>query len=202
MNRVLTDFCSSSVIDYLFLEERSLNVPITFFFPRYDDPETLKAETIFRSITRQCLDSSKLSAAVESDLTKIERNRLSGLDAVTELLRQRVKMSQTFYIVIDALDECEKCERSILLDRLSSLSTTKVNVKIFFASRDSMADEIRRHFSSIYHNSMDCAQAQSDIATYIKEIIDTKLYNEDLIVGDMNIVKEIQDALTQGAHGM
>ena len=49
---------------------------------------------------------------------------------------------------------------------------------------------------------MSSSEAQSDIMAYITETIDERLKNGDLVVGDVGLIKEIRNALIDGAQGM
>ncbi|PNP50699.1 hypothetical protein THARTR1_08619 [Trichoderma harzianum] len=49
---------------------------------------------------------------------------------------------------------------------------------------------------------MDCSSAQSDITTYVEGIVQEKLKNEELIVGDPDLIEDIKAALSDGANGM
>jgi hypothetical protein len=198
----LTSYRRASIVEYLLKGKRDNVISITFFFPRFDDTISLEAETILRSIIRQSLNSNDLPSEIESRLEKIEKHPLSSLEAINDLLEGILALSKACYIIIDALDEFDKSERDILLKTLSSLSTAGGNVKLFLAGRDSLSEEIKRRFQPVYHISMSCTQAQSDISRYISEIIDERLSNGDLVVGDNSIIQEIQDALIQGAQGM
>lgn len=182
-------------------KNRKDGVFITYFFPRFDECISLKAETILRSVIRQTLDADNLPKEIESYL---KENSLSEVENLQILLRKRIAGLKTFYIIIDALDECEKCERDILLDTLSSLIASGSNIKLFLASRESISEEIKRErgFPFIQHVSMNCPEAHSDIAIYIKESVDGKRRSGDLVVGDENLIEEIICALIQGAQGM
>jgi hypothetical protein len=60
----------------------------------------------------------------------------------------------------------------------------------------------RNGFHPLQHLSMGSPEALSDIITYTREVIDGRLSNGDLVVGNHQLVKEIQDVLIQGAQGM
>ncbi|UKZ49193.1 hypothetical protein TrVGV298_003436 [Trichoderma virens] len=49
---------------------------------------------------------------------------------------------------------------------------------------------------------MDCSSAQSDIAAYVEGIVQEKLQDEELVVGDSDLIEEIKTALSKGANGM
>ncbi|KAJ9634593.1 hypothetical protein H2199_008876 [Coniosporium tulheliwenetii] len=194
---------TTNVVDHLFLNRHGPDVCISFFFCRFDEAVSLKAETILRSVIRQSLNVANLPKDIESSLERISQNPSSGTKELQALLESLIAMSRAYYIVIDALDECEKYERDIVLDVLQSVVTSSQSkAKILLASRDSIGEEIKRRFPSLQRVSTSSSDAQFDIAIYTREAIDEKLRNRDLVVGNDDLVKEIQDALIQGAQGM
>ncbi|ERF71485.1 hypothetical protein EPUS_00474 [Endocarpon pusillum Z07020] len=194
---------TANVINHLFLHRNGIDVCIGFFFCRYDEAISLKAEVILRSIIRQSLDATNLPRDIEVSLEDISQSVLSGIDELQSLLQKKVALSQVYYIVVDALDECEKSERDLVLDVLQSvIALSHSKVKLFLASRDSIGRDIRKQFPSLQHLSMGSSEALSDISTYTRETLDARFSGGDLVIGDRQLLKEIQDALIQGAEGM
>ncbi len=194
---------SASVINDLFSNRQGTDVHIKFFFCRFDEAISLKAETILRSIVRQSLDAANAFKDIGCCLERISRDASSDVEELRNLLEKQIAMSQACYIVIDALDECEKSDRDVILDFLQAvIAPNRPSVKILLTSRDSIGGEIKKRFPSVQRVSMSSPDAQSDIVTYTREAIDQRLRNGDLFVGNDKLVKEIQDALIQGAQGM
>ncbi|KAK5988793.1 Putative ankyrin repeat protein [Cladobotryum mycophilum] len=193
---------NGSVIDRLLTEKHSSDVFISFFFVRFDDSQSLNAEFILRSIIRQALNQLSFSEEIEVSLENMQLSLSSGLKELLELLQKIVAAFKAFYIVIDAVDECEKQDRDDLLQGLSSLATIGSNTKLFLASRDSVSREIQKRFTTFGHLAMNCSSAQADIGTYVEGIVREKLQSEELIVEDSGLIEEIKMALTKGADGM
>ncbi|KAI9732361.1 MAG: hypothetical protein M1834_001568 [Cirrosporium novae-zelandiae] len=197
---------TANVISHLFLNPPGPEVCIVYFFPRFDEDASLQAETILRSIIRQSLenlDDATFPNDLESCLINITKSPITGIKDLQTLLQKRIAISRTFYIIIDALDECEKSEREIIFSILSSvIASPQSNAKVFLAGRESIDKEIKRWFTSRQHVSMGSPEAHSDIVTYTREVIDERLSTEDLVVGDIDLVENIQNALVQGAQGM
>ncbi|KAL7904648.1 hypothetical protein GGI35DRAFT_489723 [Trichoderma velutinum] len=193
---------TASVIEKLLTEERNPNVFIGFFFIRFDDRQSLNAEVILKSIIRQMLDVSNIYEKIETLLGDMQLNLASGLSEITKLLQGIAADFKTLYIVIDGLDECTKPERRDLLETLNSVMNVRSNIKLFLAGRDSVSREIQIRFPTLKQISMDCSSAQSDIATYVEGIVQEKLKNEELIVGDPDLIEDIKAALSDGANGM
>lgn len=191
----------ASVIDKLLRDKPGPDVLVTFFFVRFDDQQSLKAETILRSILKQALDTIGLSEDIEALLEESLRKMTFESEDLVKLLETIVRDLKSLYIVIDGLDECDKTDRDELFKSLSLLiGKTKTNV--FLAARDSISEEVSGHFPSCKHLTMDCSSAQSDIATYVRGAVEQKIQNGDLHVGDPSLIEDIKNALSKGADGM
>jgi len=189
------------VIEHL-LANKSNSEFVTFFFPRFDDAQSLQALTVIRSIIRQSLDATTLSQGIESSLLRLEQDLYTDLDGVMELLRLRAAESTKFYLVIDALDEFGSTERRKLLTLLSSLASACSKVKIFLSGRASSIIETKERLPNLDIISMSSIAARSDIAKYIENELQELLQNKDLIIGEESLVEEIRDTLTHHADGM
>jgi hypothetical protein len=127
------------------------NTSITYFFPRSEDPMTLKADVILRSIAKQFLRVDDISEEIESLLSDL-KDPLSEIWETLELLTIEIDASDSCYVLIDALDEYEKTERHILLKTLSSLTlSSESRTKLFITGRDSIIDEVKKCFADIEH---------------------------------------------------
>ena len=175
---------------------------VAFFFPQFDDPQSLCAETVIRSIIRQSLDPLTLSEETEADLVEIDQKPSTGLVELTVLLRKRVAQSKIFYIFIDALDEFEPTERRALLNLLVSLDSGGSGLRVFLAGRESLSGELKSKLTGIGHVSMASAQANPDISLYIEEALQEKIEERDLVVGDQLLILDIKQALVEHADGM
>ena len=106
-------------------------------------------------------------------------------------------------IVIDGFDECPKPERDTILEGLKGLMfSTGLSTKAFLSSRQEIGRELDKKFIPCCQRTMSCPEVHADIADYIRLSIADKLARGELSVGDPNLVSEIIDVLTKGAHGM
>ncbi|KAF3056870.1 Ankyrin repeat domain-containing protein 50 [Trichoderma lentiforme] len=192
----------ASVIEKLLTKKRNPDVFISFFFVRFDDRQSSKAEVILKSIIRQMLNVSNIFAKVETLLDNMQLNLASGLNDIEKLLQSIASEFKTLYIVIDGLDECTQSERHDLLESLHSVMKVRSNIKLFLAGRDSVSREVQIKFPTLKQILMDCSSAQSDIATYVEGIVQEKLKTEELIVSDPDLIEDIKAALSGGANGM
>ncbi|KAK4172309.1 hypothetical protein QBC36DRAFT_294484 [Triangularia setosa] len=191
----------ASVISHVFANKCS-DDRVAFFFLQYDNPDSLRAETIIRSIIRQSIDGITLSEDVERQLRELNRKLFVPPGDWVGLLRQRIQLSRTFYVFIDGLDECDATERRALLDALSSLATTVSGLRIFIAGRDSVYMDLKGRFPRIEHMSMASDGLTSDIQLYVEAAVQERIRNEDLVVGDPCLLDVIKDTLTRHADGM
>ncbi|KAI0439897.1 hypothetical protein F4803DRAFT_529395 [Xylaria telfairii] len=192
---------TASVVDYLFLEKGRSDCLVSCFFINSSDQESLKAETIMKSILRQRLPpATQLSDQTEERLRGL-RNDINLNDIVT-FLRDITCNSTPSYIIIDGLDECEKRDRVRLFRALASLISKAANTKLFLTGRESLTEEVQAHFPTISQISMNNPSAHDDMGIYIRGILCEKVNTEELKVGNSGLITEIENALTQGADGM
>lgn len=194
---------STSAIEHIF--EQGFNASdscVAFFFVRFDNPLSLKAETILRSIIRQSMDVQNISKEMEIALRSLDQKLCPSLDDWLAVLRQRIEQSNRFYIFIDGVDECDNSERRDLLRVLSILSTHSLPLKVFLTSRESLPSEVEERFPDVECLSMANSAAESDINLFIEEELQARLSAKDLMVGDPSVVAKIQTVLTQHADGM
>lgn len=100
------------------------------------------------------------------------------------------------FLIIDALDECDKEERKILLRTLSGLQK-KSTVRLFLTSRPQLDDEIRRAFGET--SRFEIGAAESDLAAYLSMKIDD---SDNVDVIDEDFKAEIIAKVVQGARQM
>ena len=143
-----------------------------------------------------------LSEEVEASLVEMDQNPSTGIGELTALLRQRLTQSEKFFIFIDALDEFEPRERRALLDLFASLGSNGSGLRVFLAGRDSLSGELRDKLPGIERLSMASAEANTDIALYVKEALRERIESRDLTVGDQSLILDIEQALTKHADGM
>ncbi|KAI7771382.1 hypothetical protein LZL87_014249 [Fusarium oxysporum] len=118
------------------------------------------------------------------------------------LLRQTIKASGIFLIFIDGLDEQDAPERRALLDALRSLTTTISALRIFITGRDSVSIDLKSRFSHIEHVPMSPVALASDIHNYVETSLQERIQNQDLVLHDPSLLRDIEETLTRHADGM
>ena len=191
---------SASVIDYLLINRQD-NDSISFFFPRFDSEESLKSDTILRSLIRQNLHR-EMMPVVADDLKRAEGSAYN-VSSIVAFLLTKFSLFSTNYIVLDAVDECEPADRRIIFEVLSSvLHQSKSTVKIFLASRDALEDEIKKMFPLAINIRMDAPGAALDIEAYTRQCLGERQEMQQLALGDKLSLEDVCKVLTDGAQGM
>ncbi|KAI9767041.1 MAG: hypothetical protein M1840_006000 [Geoglossum simile] len=194
---------TASVVDELFCRNPTNRPFVRFFFCRYDQPESLKAKTILGSLIKQCLDIDSMSSQLEAELGQLLESSPPDFEDLNELMESVLSVSKDQFIVIDAIDECEKAERNLFLSALRRfIDSPKATLKIFLTSGLHIGVELERALEPNYRMSMASPHTHSDIKTYIESSIAEKLENGELVVGQPQLIIEVRDALVGGAQGM
>ncbi|KAF5987680.1 hypothetical protein FBULB1_1837 [Fusarium bulbicola] len=151
----------ASVIDYLLTKRSSSQSHVTFFFSRFDDSESMRAETILRALTRQLVATQDLSDDTKQALESIQHeskrvsSELSGL--LTHLLCRKGPPS---WVIVDGIDECQREERQALIKVLRSILDADVNARLFITSRDHANLIFKGANVNLEQISMNCSLAQ------------------------------------------
>ena len=105
--------------------------------------------------------------------------------------------------MLDALDECSKESRGLIIsDLLSILKKSKHPVKAFISSRHSLEIEDRlRNFPNVSIEAKDNAE---DIENYVKSALTKRIENQELLRGrvSLELRYRIEEVLQRDANGM
>jgi hypothetical protein len=190
----------ANIVDDLNLYVHSKDIVVTYFFCRYDIPESLNAGTIIRSLVRQLLRPiADLDIAAEflDDTT-------SALDfeRMFSLLRRALPSTYRAYFILDGLDECDYNERSILTLKLRKLQDTiTLLVCISFRLEPDNALKLNpEEFTA--PRSISMSEDNPDIEIFIEKELENCIESKHLVIGNPTLILEIRDALLQGSQGM
>ena len=198
VHRSLLTFFRSLVVDRLRDSLLNTNAAFAHFYFNYQDRDRLSAEIVFRSLLRQIL---MLYAELPKYILELHRRTesqerpLQLKDLEQALLFMCADFDHTF-LIIDALDECDKEERKGLLRVLGNLQK-KQSVRIFLTGRPHLDDDIKGAFGAPLQ--VEIGAAESDLLIYLSMKIDDS-DNKDVI--DEDFKAEIIAKITQGAHQM
>lgn len=161
------------------------------------------ADTILRSLLRQCLDASSLPTDIESDLVNFLRQACVDSSALCCVLNSAISRYHTVYMIIDGIDECDMSQRSIILKRLSKLINSSTGiVKLVVASRNTAVGPLATSSTRILGINNRQKQFQDDVGTFIDQTLALRINDDDLHIEDPHVVLEVRDALLSGAKGM
>ena len=125
------------------------------------------------------------------------------MKACLKLLSSLLEYYEHAVIVIDALDECSKESRGLIIsDLLSILKKSNRPVKAFISSRHSLEIEDRlRNFPNVSIEATDNAE---DIENYVKSAITRRIEDRELLRGRVSteLRERIEGVLQRDANGM
>ncbi|KAK3312045.1 hypothetical protein B0H66DRAFT_595702 [Apodospora peruviana] len=182
---------------------QSTSMPL-FYHIRFDNADSLQAETILRSIARQNLFPESMSDEPHTFLVVAEREMFSH-DSLHKVLERKLVESkaEAAYIVIDGLDELTLSqERSPTTALRRLMKHPGIVVKLLLSCRDSKASELRKRFPGSIDLSLHSDAAKDDLKYYITQVVEERRATGDLVVSDPTLVAEISDVLIKGAQGM
>ncbi|KAK2697319.1 hypothetical protein QWA68_003700 [Fusarium oxysporum] len=193
---------AASVIDYLLTKPSQAGSRVTFFFSRFDESESLTAETTLRAIAKQLIYPRDISDYIKQALEKVQNANGEVLSQVSELFIHLLsKGSRTTWIILDGLDEFPRDERRKLIDVLGSILLVP-EVKMFATGRDQADSILARANPGLERLSMNCPLGKSGMEELVNQAVQNCLDAEELLVSDKELIAEIKNTLTQNANGM
>lgn len=176
---------------------------LAFFFCEFDNDISLKSIIILGSLLRQCLSAETLSKEAEDQLENLFKENPFEVENMLPVLQDIVADASETTFVIDGIDECSRIERASVLKILRQLiSSSASTFKVFLSSREGVIEDIHKISETYQPITMNCEEANADIPKYVKDTIEQKMKDGDLVLGDPQLKFEICDALIKGANGM
>lgn len=202
-------FFRSFVID-TFAEARDQEDLLAYFYCNYKEDERQNPESILRAIVKQLSTIQPGSSLPESLIRTYQARKEGGfksgdlrLDESQNLILELTKSCRRMFIVIDALDECEKSTRHLLLQVLQYILNNSVGqVKVFVTSRDD--DDIVLHLDGSPNVYIRPNDNSNDINNFIETEIERCISEKKLLRGSVTpeLKELIISTLIDGAHGM
>ncbi|EMT62809.1 Vegetative incompatibility protein HET-E-1 [Fusarium odoratissimum] len=201
---------ASSVVDKLF-ENRPPQQFTSFFFLRFDDPSSLDPHTIIRSCLQQLLSAipmADLRPGLASDIDDcLERNKELNfaLPSLRQLYYHASEAVDTWFIILDGLDEFAPNQQSTLLDFLSRVIDTlpeSRSIKILFSSRETSSNAIQRAFPNCPQLMTGGQCTSDDISAFVEDILKEKVKAYELVVSDPRLLDEIRETIDSKKQGM
>lgn len=188
----------ANIIDDLNIHVGTLNVPVVYFFCRYDTVESLQARTITGSLARQMLSAVNTSRSTSMSDLHIPED--SG--SILRLLQTVLKPESTMYCVIDGLDECSKSEKDEILQHLRSLQDTHRLLICYSLRTQPNALNDLKNDSDSSRSVLTMPMLNPEIDQFIDEELERRLDADQLVLGDPTIIMDIREALRNGSQGM
>lgn len=126
-----------------------------------------------------------------------------SLKESVSMIVQLNELAPMTFIIIDALDECNRQERQYLLDGLSKIVKDSTGtVKIFVSSREEM--EILDHLDGCPNVQIGAKNNQSDIEFFVNSEVGRLIQRKKLLRGDVppKLRQRIEQVLCEQAQGM
>ncbi len=154
-------------------------------------------------MVRQFLETKTLSESIEASLVNVLKIPCPETRDLGNLLKDVLVITKCSFIFIDAIDECTNSEWKMLLRVLQDIMVScSGKVKVFLAVRQGIVEEMEKICKSEYHATMGSSEVDSNIKTYIEDILAARKDSGQLVVGNPELVNEITDALVREANGM
>ncbi|KAM0082216.1 hypothetical protein ACKRZS_005584 [Fusarium odoratissimum] len=201
---------ASSVVDKLF-QNRPPQQFTSFFFLRFDDASSLDPHTIIRSCLQQLLSAipmADLRPGLASDIDDcLERNKELNfaLPSLRQLYYHASEAVDTWFIILDGLDEFAPNQQSTLLDFLSRVIDTlpeSRSIKILFSSRETSSNAIQRAFPNCPQLMTGGQCTSDDISAFVEDILKEKVKAYELVVSDPRLLDEIRETIDSKKQGM
>ncbi|KAF5700342.1 nacht domain-containing protein [Fusarium mundagurra] len=193
----------ASVIDYLLTQQSSAGSRVTFFFSRFDDSKSMRADTILRALARQLITVQDVSGDTKRTLETIQSATKDISPELSRLLTHLLsKKGPPSWVILDGIDECQREERQTIFKVLGSMLNDVVNAKLFITSRDHATSIFKGDYVNLEQVSMNCSLAQDGMARLVDQAVQKCLDAEELLVNDQTLIAEIKNTLTQHADGI
>ncbi|KAK5128139.1 hypothetical protein LTR08_004175 [Meristemomyces frigidus] len=190
-------------------EQQQAPYPMYFFCSRNTaEPERADPEHILRSLMRQASDLPGGPPLHPRLKERFNQRRIAGdvsAKEATDIIIDTIEDRPLTYIVIDALDECDRQKRDTLVDSLKMILAKSTSlVKIFVTSRDNHQD-IAWSMHGYPALCIDASQNQADIDHYVQYSVKNAIERKKLLPTERvnrDLQQRIEESLCNGAAGM
>ncbi|KAF5867477.1 putative ankyrin repeat protein [Botrytis fragariae] len=212
---------TSAVIESLCQESSSMGTaaPVAYFYCSRNtaEPERANPEEVLRSILEQ-VSSNTANLPIRKPVVEIFKNLIKenrGISPPQELLNSnettevllKILQVDPFYVVIDALDECDPSKRYSLIESLKTIIDESASVvKVFISSRRD--NDIVSQLDDSPCISIQSSHISKDIEDYVKKEVSEAIEKKRIVKGKLlpeekkKIEQQITQALIDGSQGM
>ena len=187
-------------------QERPLDDALAYFYCNRNEDDRRNPTSVLRSFVKQ-LSISSDSAQLHSALAeKYEEKYRSGFSSVhlsneeaERLLQIQMKCYRRTTLIVDALDECDRSSRVLLIAALYRLVNDIPNLRIIISSRPD--DDIKRKLEDKGKLEIDATKNQEDIKKFVLAKLDEDALERPIPFSDQ-LRNDIIDILFKKSDGM
>lgn len=185
------------VVEYLQRTLPSEISAVAYIYCNYKERVQQTSNDLISSLVRQLVEQE---GSIPGDLVSLyqrhttSKTRPSGLELQKLLLSAASRLS-SFFIVIDALDECSETSRSALGSNLQSILP---DAQFIYTSR--RLNDIEQMFEG--HPRLEIRASDSDVRRYISDRIKHEARLVRHIEADSNLKEAISDVIVRKSDGM
>lgn len=187
------------------LVQASSNLTTAAYYYDYADKRTLDPIWMFGAIAHQLLQKIEISSGVQSLIEKsyCDGMRVPQLQEVVEIVMTIVEESSgSVTLFVDGLDEVKEHDRQLIFHNLNNMLSTRMPVKLLVSSRNDESQNTDLSDAARYRILLHPEKIATDINAYVHHAVQTLQASQRLAVRHPAVVKEIENALMEGAKGM
>jgi Cdc6-like AAA superfamily ATPase len=198
-------YLTSKIIDEIRdnLKSNPNHEGLAFFYCNRNEVERQEPLSVLRSFVRQLSTIANNEDSIQKNLrqlhvqTRLKASELN-MDICKDLLLEFINLYPKTTLVLDALDECDKRKRGVLIKTFDYfLNHASRPVKIFISSRPD--GDIKERFKSRANIEIQATDNHDDIATFVEsEITEHPRWKKI----SLSLQKEIVDTLQKRSKGM
>ena len=171
---------------------------VVYHFCRYDEAASVESKTVIGNLTRQVFELEKES------LQSIAPHSILSMDEIMTL-QQLLMLHQSYYFVIDGLDECDRQNAILIMEHIVNPQALNHRLKIFLSARPLAMEWTRELLSSTccyYDLSRPSAVTEILVAEYAKNSLEQCARSGTLVLRSLGLASRILQALIKGAGGL
>jgi hypothetical protein len=189
----------ANIVDDLSIGNEKANT--MYFFCRHDDPESLTTRSVTGSFARQVL---QFLFDNNDEIVKSLRSLRPPLDedGILASLEYVIPREHCAYFILDGLDECDENARITILDTMRRFQDI-FNLHLCMSAR-SEVDIMTRWKLGMFDRRgvLLLSDRNPDIEHYIRAELQNRQSLGELVTRDPGLLREIENALLEGAQGM
>lgn len=192
---------AAGIIEYLFSLTRGGGISISYFFCTLNDRISRDPRVILRSLIRQILNVFNQTPAIGETMKSmfLTPSMEPSVNELSIFLASVTQLTNTSYLVIDGLDECEDSARREILTCLAGLIRDGAGrIKVIILSRWMDDSEPLKDFRQI---SLQSAGNLADIEEYIRQMVDESIEDGTITIRAPSMAEVIKRVLISKTNG-